>query len=94
MFESAALGRKCADKEYEVAMQQLRLRLFEAQRQCMARKIPVLITIAGLSGAGRGAVANLLSEWMDGKHLRHHAFWFETDEERERPPFWRYWRRG
>ena len=92
MFESAALGRKCADKEYEVAMQQLRLRLFEAQRQCLARRIPVLITIAGLNGAGRGAVANLLSEWMDGKHLHHHAFWFETDEERERPPFWRYWR--
>lgn len=92
MFESAALGRKCADKEYEAAMQQLRLRLFEAQRQCLARKIPVLITIAGLNGAGRGAVANLLSEWMDGKHLHHHAFWFETDEERERPPFWRYWR--
>ena len=62
MFESAALGRKCADKEYEAAMQQLRLRLFEAQRQCLTRKIPVLITIAGLNGAGRGAVANLLSE--------------------------------
>lgn len=93
MFESAALGRTCDDKEYAETMQSLRMRLFEAQRQCLARKIPVLVTIAGLSGAGRGAVVNLLSEWMDSKHIHNDAFWMETDEERLRPPLWRYWRK-
>lgn len=93
MFASAALGRTCSDKEYEETMQSLRMRLFEAQRQCLARKIPVLVTITGLVGAGRGAVANLLSEWMDSKHIRNDAFWLETDEERLRPLFWRYWRK-
>lgn len=92
MFETVALGRRYSDKEYAELAPQLRMRLFEAQRQCMERGIPLLITIAGIDGAGRGAVVNLLSEWMDSKFVRNYVFWMETDEERERPVEWRYWR--
>ena len=92
MFDTIALGRRCSDKEYEEASTQLRIRLFEAQRQCIEKGIPLLITVAGVDGSGRGGVMNLLSEWMDSKFLRNHVFWMETDEERERPWEWRYWR--
>ena len=92
MFETVVLGRRCSDKEYREQSQNLRIKLFEAQRTCIDRKIPLLIIIAGIDGAGRGAVMNLLSEWMDSKHVHNHVFWLETDEERERPADWRYWR--
>ena len=82
MFESAALGRACSNKEFEEKAPQLRMRLFNAQLQCIERKIPVLITVAGLVGSGRGAIINLLSEWMDSKHVQNHVFWLVTDEEK------------
>ena len=92
MFESAALGRACSNKEFEEKAPQLRMRLFNAQLQCIERKIPVLITVAGLVGSGRGAIINLLSEWMDSKHVQNHVFWLVTDEEKARPWPWRFWR--
>ena len=29
---------------------------------------------------------------MDSKYVHNHVFWMETDEEKERPLDWRYWR--
>lgn len=92
MFETVLLGRRCSDSDYREQAQDLRIRLFNAQRECITRKIPLLITIAGIDGSGRGAVVNLLSEWMDSKHVHNHVFWLETDEEKNRPEDWRYWR--
>ena len=92
MFESAALGRTYSDKEFEQRAPALRLRLFNAQRQCLERRIPILIIVAGLEGSGRGDIVNMLSEWMDSKRVRNHIFWLPTDEERTRPQAWRFWR--
>ncbi len=93
MFESAVLGRTCPPQEYETLSNTLRLRLFKAQRDARACGIPVVISVGGVDGTGRGAVINLLSEWMDAKGIRNHTFWTETDEERNRPEEWRFWRR-
>ncbi|MGN1038514.1 MAG: polyphosphate:AMP phosphotransferase [Mailhella sp.] len=92
MFENIVLGRHFGDDEYKEQSSELRMKLFGAQRKCIDRHIPLLIIVNGVEGAGRGAVINLLSEWMDGKYVHNHAFWMETDEERERPFDWRYWR--
>lgn len=70
---------------------ELRMNLFKAQGFCIEHKLPVLITIAGVDGSGRGAVANMLSEWMDAKTIRNHVFWMQTDEERTRPEAWQFW---
>ncbi|WP_349431544.1 polyphosphate:AMP phosphotransferase [Methylomarinum sp. Ch1-1] len=35
---------------------------------------------------------NLLNEWMDPRYMRTIAFAEPSDEERERPKFWRFWR--
>ena len=67
------------------------MKLFKAQGTCIEHKLPVLITIAGVDGSGRGAVANMLSEWMDAKTIRNHVFWMQTDEERTRPEAWQFW---
>lgn len=91
MFESAALGRSYPAKEYAALENDLRMKLFKAQGTCIEHKLPVLITIAGVDGSGRGAVANMLSEWMDAKTIRNHVFWMQTDEERARPEAWQFW---
>ena len=92
MFESASLGRAYAAEEYKRLAEEWRMRLFQAQQDARAAGVPVLITVAGVDGSGRGQVANLLSEWMDAKGIHNHTFWLETDEERARPEAWRYWR--
>lgn len=92
MFESASLGRAYTNEEYKPLAEEWRVRLFQAQQNARAAGLPVLITVAGVDGAGRGRVTNLLSEWMDAKGIRNHTFWLETDEERARPEAWRYWR--
>lgn len=78
--------------EYKRQIPQLRLELLRAQRALRAGGSTVLILIAGMDGAGKGEVLNLLYEWMDPHYLRTHAFGAPTEEERERPFFWRFWR--
>ena len=52
----------------------------------------MVILISGVRGAGKGETVNLLNAWMDPRHIHTHAFDNPTDEERDRPPMWRYWR--
>ena len=51
----------------------------------------LLIVVAGIDGAGKGATINLLNEWLDPRHIRTLAFGAPTPDEAARPPFWRYW---
>ena len=44
-----------------------------------------------MEGAGKGELLNLLFEWMDARHLATRAFGLPTEEEAERPEYWRYW---
>jgi polyphosphate:AMP phosphotransferase len=48
--------------------------------------------IAGAEGAGKSETVSLLLEWMDARGIETHVMWAPTDEERERPEFWRFWR--
>lgn len=49
--------------------------------------------MSGVEGAGKSEVVNRLTEWFDPRGVQVHAFWDETDEERGRPRYWRFWRR-
>jgi polyphosphate:AMP phosphotransferase len=93
MFESAELGHSVDKKTYDREVPRLREALLELQDQVrQAARFPVLIIIGGVDGAGKGETVNLLNEWMDPRHIETHAFGDPTDEERERPPIWRFWR--
>jgi polyphosphate kinase 2 (PPK2 family) len=46
----------------------------------------------GAAGAGRGDVLNALGEWLDPRGVETFSFHTPTDEERDRPLMWRYWR--
>ncbi len=93
MFESAELGHQVDKEVYKATLPGLREALLQAQSELAESKaFPVVILIAGVDGAGKGEVGNLLNEWMDPRLIRTHAFGRPTEEERSRPPMWRYWR--
>lgn len=52
----------------------------------------MLVVLAGPEAAERGDTANQLNTWMDPRWLKTWAWGEPSDEERERPWFWRYWR--
>jgi len=93
MFETAELGRKIAKADYTAAVPPLRSALLAIQNElAQARTFSVVVVIAGVEGAGKGATVNVLHEWMDPRFLETHAYGPASDEERERPPMWRFWR--
>jgi polyphosphate:AMP phosphotransferase len=93
MFESANLEHHVDKIVYHREEAKLREALLDAQYDLKAqRRFPVLILIAGVEGAGKGETVNLLNEWMDPRHIHTNAFPEPSDEERERPPNWRFWR--
>ena len=93
MFESAELGHKITKQVYARQEPKLREALLNAQFDlAQAKKFPVLILIGGVDGAGKGETVNLLSEWMDPRHIQTRAFGDATDEEGQRPRMWRFWR--
>ena len=91
-FETAELGRKLSKKDYEAREPGLRTELLEAQAELKDARCSVLILIGGVDGAGKGETVNLLHEWMDPHYLEARAFGPPSDEEAERPEFWRFWR--
>ena len=93
MFESAEIGHQVSKTAYRKAVPKLRTALLEAQVELYeSRKIPVVVLISGQDGAGKGETINVLYEWMDPRFISTLAFSEPSDEERERPPMWRYWR--
>ena len=93
MFESAELGHSVTDRQYDRAEPRLREALLKVQYELLANKtFPVIIVIGGIDGAGKSETVNILNKWMDPRHILTHAFGEPSDEERERPRMWRYWR--
>jgi polyphosphate:AMP phosphotransferase len=93
MFESAELGHSISDDKYDRKVPKLREALLKAQYDLLRDKsFPVIIIIGGVDGAGKGETVNVLNEWMDPRYIFTHAFGEMSDEERERPRMWRYWR--
>ncbi len=92
MFETAELGRKVSKEEFRKAEPELRTDLVMLQQELRSADFPVLVLFSGVDGAGKGETVNLLNEWMDPRWMDTCAYGALSDEERERPPFWRYWR--
>ncbi|MDP1652327.1 MAG: polyphosphate:AMP phosphotransferase [Rhodocyclaceae bacterium] len=93
MFESAELGHKIDKEVYKKAVPAMRADLLDAQYELKEQgKIPVIVLVSGQDGAGKGETINVLYEWMDPRFISTLAFSTPTDEERERPYMWRYWR--
>ena len=93
MFETAELGHTIAKTVFNRVVPKLRADLLDVQYRLKENgTFPVIVLISGVRGAGKGETINLLNEWMDPRHILTRAFDTPSDEERDRPPMWRYWR--
>jgi polyphosphate:AMP phosphotransferase len=92
MFEAAELGRKIEREEFDAMAPVLRTELLDLQQRLREADFPVIIVFAGVDGAGKNETANLLNEWMDPRWIVTRAYGRPSDEEGERPAYWRYWR--
>ncbi len=93
MFESAELGHEIDKETYDKEVPALRQALLDAELELVdQKKFPVVVLIGGVDGSGKGDTVNVLSTWMDPRHLLTHAMGEATDEEKQRPPMWRFWR--
>lgn len=92
MFEAAEVGHCISKEEYKAEEPLLRQALLEAQYRLLdAARLPVIIVVGGVDGAGKGETVNLFNEWMDPRHIITCGFSEPTDEESQRPRMWRYW---
>lgn len=92
MFEAAELGRTLDKAYYKEQVPELRASLLQLQQDLRSCDFPVILLISGADGAGKSETVNVLHQWMDPRWIDTAAFDELTDEERERPPFWRFWR--
>jgi len=92
MFETAEVGRSLGKAEFEKQARRLQAELLETQRRQREAGIPVIVIVSGVETAGKSQAVKRLNEWLDARNVQSVAFWDESDEERERPRQWRFWR--
>ncbi len=92
MFEATKVGRSVSKDDFKQQQEELRTQLLEVQRDLAESNTSVVVIVSGVEAAGKGEVVNRLNEWLDTRGVQTFAFWDESDEERERPRYWRFWR--
>lgn len=93
MFQTAELGQQISKSEYKQRELLLRQDLLALQQRVLsAGEFPIILDFAGVRGAGKGTSTNLLNKWMDARWIVTQAYSQPSDEEVERPVFWRFWR--
>ena len=92
VFEAVEVGRSLDKQTYKKVEPELHYRLLSLQQSLRESDRSVVIIVSGVEGAGKGEVVDCLNRWFDTRDVTTFAFFDETDEERERPRFWRFWR--
>ena len=92
MLEQAEQGRTLSDRSYETTVRSLRSKLLAAHFALRETKRQVIVIVGGADGAGKGELVHRLNEWLDPRGVVTHAFWDASDEDEERPHFYRFWK--
>jgi len=93
MFETAELGQKISKREFRDREVALWEDLLQIQRELRTYGgFEVIIDFAGVHGAGKLSMINLLNKWMDARWIVTQAYGELTSDERQRPDYWRFWR--
>ncbi|MCH1598805.1 MAG: hypothetical protein L7S70_00260 [Pseudomonadales bacterium] len=92
MFEAAEIGRTLAKEEFKELEPKIHHQVLQLQQRLRMSDKSLIIIISGVEGAGKGEVVERLNRWLDIRDVQTHAYWDETDEESQRPKYWRFWR--
>lgn len=91
-FAGVSGRQKLEKKAFRALLPELRAELLTVQHELRKAKLPVIVVFAGVDGAGKHETVNVLNEWLDPRRLITRAYDDPSDEELERPRWWRYWR--
>ncbi|MEM6456077.1 MAG: polyphosphate:AMP phosphotransferase [Acidobacteriota bacterium] len=78
---------------YRERLDALQQRLGQLSARCAQRGVPVVAAFEGWDAAGKGGAIRRVTGAMDAVHYRVHRIAAPTDEERDHPYLWRFWRR-
>jgi AMP-polyphosphate phosphotransferase len=92
MFEAAEIGQNVEKEAYDSEVAVLRDKLLAAQQELRRANFPVIVVVGGVDGAGKGETVNTLLEWLDPRYVETYSHAIPTEEDLQRPPFWRFWR--
>lgn len=91
-FEAVSGRAVLAKQHFKEQLPELRYQLLTLQQKLREADFPVIVVFAGVDGAGKHETVNVLNEWMDPRWLMTSAYDQPSDEEAQRPKWWRYWR--
>jgi AMP-polyphosphate phosphotransferase len=91
MLEKIDLSQRIEKAEYKKTVSPLQVKLGEFQRKARELKIPVIIVFEGWDAAGKGTQINELLLSLDPRGFRVHPVNAPNEEEKMRPPLWRFW---
>ncbi|MBI4815405.1 MAG: polyphosphate:AMP phosphotransferase [Deltaproteobacteria bacterium] len=92
MFEAVELGNKILKEEFAAREPEVRMKLLDVQQRLRTAPFSVVIIVSGVDGAGKSELVHRLNEWLDPRGIDTFGFSTPSDEEVERPRFWRFWR--
>ncbi|MCY4265803.1 MAG: polyphosphate:AMP phosphotransferase [Gammaproteobacteria bacterium] len=92
MFEAAEVGRSLTKKEFDDLEPELHHTLLLLQQQLRQTRHSLIILVSGNERAGKGDLVVRLNRWFDNRDVQTCSYWEESDEEKQRPPMWRFWR--
>lgn len=69
----------------------LRTGILETQEYLKSEQISTIVIVTGFDGAGKGHIIHRLNEWLDPRFVKTHTFWRISDEQKERPYYWKFW---
>ncbi|HEY6079664.1 MAG TPA: polyphosphate:AMP phosphotransferase [Polyangiaceae bacterium] len=91
MLKAVELGHELSKDQYDSLLPGLRAALLDAQARLRHAGFQVVVLINGPDAAGKSEAVNALHEWFDARFLVSESYAAPTEEERQRPEFWRYW---
>jgi len=92
VFEAAEVGSKIDKATFKREAPKVRADLLQVQREVAASNLAPIVLVSGGDEWGKANVLDLLLQWLDARGIEVAAFGPPSDEELERPRFWRYWR--
>ncbi len=93
MLEQVDLDARLSREPYRERMEELDQRLARLQRELRDAGVPVLVVFEGWDAAGKGSVLSRIIKPFDPRGYKVHNITPPTEEDRMRPPMWRYWNR-